>query len=304
MRTRAPSTGAPPALLVTVPSIVPTPASAAVTAAKAFTRPWPYVLSMHAVPRSSAVCWRICLIASTVRLGLAWRISATVPAMCGAAIDVPFQSPSQSPPGIAEKIATPGAEISGLVYVPTYGAKFHVTGPRLENDAITSALLVAPTPYALGTLPGLPVVLALGPLLPIEKLGNTPASTMLSVGAIICVNVAVAPSDMLTTSAPSSVFGLLSGSMIHSMPPATCVKLPLPPGMTRPCMSFAPGATPMAQPLALPPIIVPEVCVPCWSESWGTEFGRMFPLASNSAHPPGYFGSAGLVVYILPAMSG
>ncbi len=150
-----------------------------------------------------------------------------------------------------------------------------------------SPLSVAPTPYALGTLPGLPVVDGLGPALPMEKLGNTPAATMLSVGTTIAACVPVAPSDMLTTSAPSSESGLLSGSMIHSMPPATCVNEPLPPGMTRPCMSLAPGATPIAEPLALPPIMVPLVCVPCWSLSCGTEPAMGFPLASNSAQPPG-----------------
>src|SRR5262245_35135156 len=150
--------------------------------------------------------------------GFAWRINAAVAVTCGAAIEVPFHPfHSHSPPGTVEKICTPGAEMSGLVYVPKYGATFHVTGPRLENDAMMSPLSVAPTPYALGTLPGLPVVDAPGPLLPMEKLGNTPAATMLSVGATIAACVPVAPSDMLTTSAPSSVSGLLSGSMIHSM---------------------------------------------------------------------------------------
>jgi len=124
---------------------------------------------------------------STVSAGFAWSIRATVPDTWGAAIDVPSQPPSQLPPGIDEKMSTPGAEMSGFVYVPTYGGKFHVTGPRLENDAITSLEFVAPTPNALGTLPGLPDVLAPGPEFPIEKLGNTPAAAMLSVGATICV---------------------------------------------------------------------------------------------------------------------
>lgn len=111
--------------------------------------------------------------------------------------------------------------MSGLVHVPTYGGLFHVTGPLLENQAMTSELSVAPTPNALGTFPGLPDVFEDGPLLPIAKLGNTLAATMLSVGLIICGYVPVAPRDILTTSAPSSVTGFSSGSIIHSIPAAT-----------------------------------------------------------------------------------
>ena len=44
----------------------------------------------------------------------------------GPAIEVPFQPPSYAPPGMAERMLTPGAEMSGLI--SPYG-----DGPRKEK---------------------------------------------------------------------------------------------------------------------------------------------------------------------------
>ncbi len=69
---------------------------------------------------------------------------------------------------------------------------------------------------------------------------------------------------MLTTSAgfPAGVPSAAYGAIAHCMPAITWASVPLPPGMTRPAISSAPGATPICVPDAFPPAIVPATCVP------------------------------------------
>ena len=108
------------------------------TAASASSRPWPNSFVHEPVPpqlaagTGVAVAFRTCSIASTLPLiaGCAEISSATVPATCGVAIDVPLDEP-KPPPGKHERTLTPGAAMSGLMRpLPSM-----VTGPRLEKPA-------------------------------------------------------------------------------------------------------------------------------------------------------------------------
>src|SRR5262245_11047895 len=134
--TVAPTTGLPPE--VTVPESVPVgPRGAAVTAARASMRPSPQTLLSSAVPpqvrsdTSSAVSSRICRVCvmSPMSDGAADSISATTPATCGAAMDVPL-SEAYVLPGYADRTLTPGALMFGLISPPT-------APPRDENEAMT-----------------------------------------------------------------------------------------------------------------------------------------------------------------------
>jgi hypothetical protein len=98
-RTLAPASGWPVAASVTVPVTVPTPLrGAAWTAANASRRPSPQTRLSSAVPPqlrssvSTAVSSSSCRVRamSPTRLGAADHISATVPATCGEAIEVPL----------------------------------------------------------------------------------------------------------------------------------------------------------------------------------------------------------------------
>jgi hypothetical protein len=86
-------------------------------------------------------------IASTLpaRAGFAEMISATTPATCGPAMLVPLRLEyALSALRVAERIPTPGAEMSGFLYGSAPG--YVRTGPRLEKFAIVSFVaLVAPT---------------------------------------------------------------------------------------------------------------------------------------------------------------
>src|SRR5712692_462447 len=73
---------------------------------------------------------------SPIKMGLADHTSATTPATCGVAIDVPLRS-CTVPPGQVDGTATPGALISGLI-------RPSLVGPRDEKVAIRSSGSVAP----------------------------------------------------------------------------------------------------------------------------------------------------------------
>ena len=78
------------------------------------------------------------LISPADHVGWAWRTSAAMPAVAGAAIDVPLaDTPSFPVPDAAEKIVAPGAETSGLT-LPA------IAVPREVNDASVSVGSVGP----------------------------------------------------------------------------------------------------------------------------------------------------------------
>src|SRR6478735_5927733 len=135
--TCAPEIGRPVAASETVPATVPTETrGAAVTAASASSRPSPQTLLFSALPpqpvsgvsravRSSS---EIVPVTSPTRDGVAADTSATVPAVCGEAMDEPL-SEAYPPPGTEERTFTPGAATSGLMR-PSGPA------PRLDSEAI------------------------------------------------------------------------------------------------------------------------------------------------------------------------
>ena len=113
------------------------------------------------------------------------------------------------------------------------------------------------------------------------------------------------PNDMFTTEAGAPAGSPFEsyGSRAHCMPAMIWGVVPLPPGSTSPCMSRAPGATPMWTPLASPPTTVPLTWVPwVWVSRGWLATGR--PAASHSIQPPGKVGSVGSSVAIRPARSG
>ncbi|URN06943.1 hypothetical protein LUW74_28905 [Actinomadura madurae] len=134
--TAASATGSPVAASVTVPDSVPSPALPARIRDSASSLPSPKALLSSEVPPhcSSRVSMEVrssrVRVASRSRAysGSADHSSATAPATCGVAIDVPDITP-YALPGIADRTSTPGAETLGLSR-PSW------PGPRLENDAI------------------------------------------------------------------------------------------------------------------------------------------------------------------------
>eukprot|EP00732_Lithocolla_globosa_P000947 Lithocolla_globosa_v1_NODE_379_length_4231_cov_15.911398.p4 type:complete len:128 gc:universal NODE_379_length_4231_cov_15.911398:3975-3592(-) len=118
--------------------------------------------------------YKLVVISSKERLGLAPSIRAITPATTGQAIDVPdCDTYKESPRLEAEVIIEPGAEISGLI-----SAKLSppAPGPRLEKAAKPSVLVVAPTPITLAKSPGELAEPQIGPELPWAKTGMIPAA--------------------------------------------------------------------------------------------------------------------------------
>ena len=76
------------------------------------------------------------------RAGFALMISATVPATCGLAMDVPLSSPYVLV-GRLLRTSTPGAETFGLIPPP------NAEGPRPENEAMLLLMSYAPAEYVL-----------------------------------------------------------------------------------------------------------------------------------------------------------
>src|SRR5262245_37174232 len=107
---------------------------------------------------SSALSASSAAVASTSRCSsaLADQSSATVPATCGAAIDVPLNH--EYPPGTLEKTSTPGADTFGLT-------KSWKVGPRPLKSAMMSDTSVAPTAKASGSSAGEPTLPQYGPSL-------------------------------------------------------------------------------------------------------------------------------------------
>src|SRR5512144_2313727 len=121
-RTCAPDTTAPVRASLTTPCIVPVgPRGERSTAAYASSRPSPYTLLFAAVPPqlesgvSIAVWSRMERVQATSPMsgGAADHISATTPATCGVAIDVPLKA-AYMLPGIELRTFAPGAEMFGL----------------------------------------------------------------------------------------------------------------------------------------------------------------------------------------------
>src|SRR3989304_9490815 len=100
-------------------------------------RPNPKVVSGPAGPRSRAVLVSKSSTWVTLKAGLADRMRATQPAVCGLAIDVPLIV-LYPPLFHAERILYPGELTSGLVSLVSD------EGPRLLKLAIASLLSVAP----------------------------------------------------------------------------------------------------------------------------------------------------------------
>ena len=74
-----------------------------------------------------------------LRLGIADHSSATAPAMCGVAMDVPLKFAYElSLAFVHERVFVPGPEMSGLIRLLPSA----VTGPRLLNEAIVSVPVV------------------------------------------------------------------------------------------------------------------------------------------------------------------
>ncbi len=241
---------------------------AASTASYASTRPAPNSLSLPAGPRSTAVCCRIDLISSGASPGSAESISATAPATCGVAIDVPdiCAYPEQRALLI---VASPGADTSGLTSPGGHGKSLNgetscqVTGPRELNPAIASAHVVAPTPMSRGTSPG---VRTLSGSFPDPSL---PAATTIVVPASMAFSTLVRhvarsgfsscghPRLIEITAAPCSTAYCIAAqtcaSSVNSTPTFSVI-------------TVAPGATPMCRPEVPSPATEPAVCEPCpWS---------------------------------------
>jgi len=164
--------------------------------------------------------------------------------------------------------------MSGLVSsVPS-----QVTGPRLENEAMTSLTSLAPTPKDSGKLPGEPTVPADGPSLPLENTGTMPAATQACTsGRYSGWLGAEAPHELLTTSGRAA--GSPPGASIHWnaawMP---LVEAPPPSLKILAAIQVAPGATPTTSPGG-PPTMVPATCVPCPKPSPGVAYSS--PVATN-----------------------
>ncbi len=88
-------------------------------------------------PSGTALLVMACSAALRLKPGWAWKSRAARPVTWGAAMEVPSFS-AYPPPGTLERTLVPGAETSGLVSPQG-------EGPRLEKEAITSSVSVAPT---------------------------------------------------------------------------------------------------------------------------------------------------------------
>lgn len=84
-----------------------------------------------AVWSSSADVWAM----SPTRAGAADHMSATAPAVCGEAMEVP-ENAAYPPPSTADRTLTPGAARFGLMPLDA--------APRLENGAMAPLMSYAP----------------------------------------------------------------------------------------------------------------------------------------------------------------
>src|SRR5690606_5754198 len=143
--------------------------------------PSPHTLLSSAVPPpvvssvSTAASLRSACVPSMspTSAGAALHRTATAPARCGVAIDVPLKAAYPSP-GSAERTFTPGAEMLGLTR-PSSPA------PRDEKEAMLPETSKAPTEYELVLAPGDDVVWQPGPALPEAQAPNTPAAAQAAV---------------------------------------------------------------------------------------------------------------------------
>src|SRR5690606_4095531 len=103
--------------------------------------------------------------------GAADHISATAPATCGEAIDVPVNA-AYPPPGTDERTATAGAEMFGLIRLES-----HADGPRPELTYTLPLMSNPPEEYASSRLPGLSACPHAEPGLPEANCGKIPAAT-------------------------------------------------------------------------------------------------------------------------------
>src|SRR5687767_9075643 len=191
--------------------------------------------------------------AAGVANGFDSRNSATTPALCGAAIDVPsIVLVAASLVFQADVMATPGANQS-------------TQAPMFENHARLSALSVAPMVSALGALAGDCVQASIA-LLPAAMEYVIPAAIEAATAASRSGNE-LPPRLMLATA------GNTAFAVTQSTPAITCVKEPKPAqSSTRTATRF----TSLATPQVVPPT-VPDTCVP-----WPLQSSAMGSLSMKS----------------------